>query len=181
MTTTQPFQPRTAPSPRMQLAPTLQSDRLRAARARFGIDLSAFVEDGPVDSYVEVNLCVATEVARCENCRTVQHPTRTECLFCESSDVRLFATNGRGRIEQTAVVSSNSSEAVESVVLVSFLDHPDLVVAGYLVGSPSGDVAAESFVGQTVLMSRREGFDRNGAVVQMGTWTLAKAAPVQAA
>jgi uncharacterized OB-fold protein len=183
------FQRKLPTSQRMQLAPVLQAGRIRAASARYGIELGGFVD-------IEIDLAasegrtsevlgstpatcgttVTVEVARCENCATVQHPTRTHCLYCGSIEVHVYVTNGRGRIEQFAVVRPAGDDP-ELIVLVSYLEHPELLVTGYLESMPND----ADPVGQLVTLSRREGFGLDGSVVQMSGWHLVRAPRSRAA
>jgi uncharacterized OB-fold protein len=171
------FQRKLPTTQRMQLAPILQAGRIRAASARFGIELGGLIDfeidlvaDESSTKTAALRPNVNVEVARCENCATVQHPTRTHCLYCGSIEVRVYATDGQGRIEQFAVVRPAGCDEAESIVLVSYLEHPQLLVTGYLETVPT-DLDP---VGQIVTLSRREGFGLDGSVVQMSGWLLVR-------
>ena len=114
-------------------------------------------------------------VQRCLDCGAFQHPPEDVCSSCQSFNLEMVASAGRGRIESLTVVRHPPHPALAevvpyAVVVVSLDDAPGVNAVGNLLGAPPEDLR----IGQAVRATFEEVPDPDGGEpLHVPQWVLA--------
>ena len=109
---------------------------------------------------------------QCRACKHIQHPPEDVCESCQSFELGVFASTGKGKIESVAVVTQAvhpllADRVPYAIVLVSVEDAPGILIAGNAVGKDPDAVR----IGAPVRVVFEEARDpRTGEQLEIPQW-----------